>query len=92
MTTVRFVQVRSNGEPSKMEQLRTDIDSSLWELEEFQKNKVQHLATPQSSSILRSRSASPKAQARIIRSSSADERQRRPNSRVSFQENPDVEQ
>ncbi|CAF3199092.1 unnamed protein product [Rotaria socialis] len=80
-----LVHKRTN--PEQTDQLRSDIDSSLHELERFQQNHSQHIVNPRSKPT-RSRSLSPTHNKN--RSSSVDPQPRRRSvtPKVSFQDDP----
>jgi len=82
--------MHSNANQDQTDQLRSDIDASLLELEQLQKNSTQH-TSDRRPNISRSLSSSPIRTHN--RSLSADEqRQRRSTtSKVSFQDDPIIE-
>jgi DNA repair exonuclease SbcCD ATPase subunit len=78
-------QMRNHADPEQTDQLRSDIDSSLHELEQLQENYAQRISNqrPRSS---RSQSSSP-SRYNNYRSSSMDER-RSTTPKVSFRDDP----
>ncbi|CAF4012931.1 unnamed protein product [Rotaria sp. Silwood2] len=81
--------IRKNANQEQTDQLRTDIDSSLLELEQFQRNHAQRIFNS-TSKISRSKSLSPIRNNNNNRSSSVDEQRRRRSitPKVSFYDDP----
>ncbi|CAF3729861.1 unnamed protein product [Rotaria sp. Silwood1] len=96
-TLKEFIHKHTNYKQTN--QLRSNIDSSLFELERFQQNYAQYIKPNSTSKILRSKSLSPirnyntNTNNNNNRSSSLDELQRRQNltSKVSFYDDPIIE-
>ncbi|CAF4999618.1 unnamed protein product, partial [Rotaria sp. Silwood1] len=96
-TLKEFIHKHTNYKQTN--QLRSNIDSSLFELERFQQNNARYIKPNSTSKILRSKSLSPirnyntNTNNNNNRSSSLDELQRRQNltSKVSFYDDPIIE-
>ena len=82
--------MHQQADPERTDQLRSDIDSSLVELEQLQKSHAQLIAN-RPKRVSRSQSPSPIRQP--YRSSSADEQRSRRSitPKVSFQDDPIIE-
>lgn len=90
--SLQFIRIKMHqqGNSERTDQLRSDIDASLAELEQLQKNHAQLIASRATRS---SRSQSPSPIRKPYRSSSADEQRSRrsPTPKVSFQDDPIIE-